>query len=356
MQQQASLADTLGGWARTDKCRRDIANTVMEIAEAGRRISELIAQSPDQDTLPAGSDASCEEQIRHLTASAKALLLDALSRAPVAVIAENELGIVNVRPGKEALCAALMPLDGVSDIETHGTVGTVFSLLPALFDGNRPSISCLLQPGTKQVAAGYIVYGPRTSLTLTLGEGTQVFTLDRRSATFRLSEARQYTPTETRTIAIDASNGALCEHPIKSYVDDWITRGNGRLETSIQVHRNASLVAACHRVLLRGGMQIYPAEVGDRGTVGSLSLVFQANPIAWLVEQAGGAASTGIQRLLEIIPSTLHQHTPLVFGSREQVEGLERFATDHHASAPRSPLFFHRGLFLADEKTENGVR
>jgi len=235
------------------------------------------------------------------------------------------------------LLVAIDPLDGSSNIDTNVSVGTIFSILP--------NTDSFLQPGDRQLAAGYAIYGPQTALVLTTGEGTHVFTLDRASGQFRLTAEHVRVPRKTREFAISAANHRHWDEPIRIYVDDCLAGTEGPRGEDFNMRWIASMVAEAHRVLARGGVYMYPGDLREGYQRGRLRLLYEANPVAWLIEQAGGAASTGTCRILEIMPEGIHQRVPLIFGSRDEVERLDRYHRDPYPLGERSPLFGRRGLF-----------
>jgi fructose-1,6-bisphosphatase I len=243
------------------------------------------------------------------------------------------------------LLVAIDPLDGSSNIDANVSIGTIFSVLPAPTGASSIDARAFLQPGTNQLAAGYALYGPQTMLVLTLGAGTHVFTLDRTRDTFRLTAAHLSIPPVTREFAINASNQRHWDEPIRIYVDDCLRGAEGPRGQDFNMRWIASMVAEAHRVLTRGGIYLYPADGRYGYSRGRLRLLYEASPIASLIEQAGGAASTGHGRILELEPRSLHERVPLLFGSREEVARLDRYHLDPHPIGERSPLFGRRGLF-----------
>jgi fructose-1,6-bisphosphatase I/sedoheptulose-1,7-bisphosphatase/fructose-1,6-bisphosphatase I len=200
----------------------------------------------------------------------------------------------------------------------------------------------------KQVAAGYAIYGPTTMLVLTLGHGTHGFTLDRNMGEFILTHANLRIPEATREFAINASNARFWEAPVRRYVDECVQGKAGPRGNDFNMRWIASLVAEVHRILVRGGLFMYPRDTKDASKPGRLRLLYEANPMAMVIEQAGGLASTGRGRLLEVEPTALHQRAPVILGSREEVERIERYHHDHDAGIepPRAPpLFQERSLF-----------
>jgi fructose-1,6-bisphosphatase I len=254
----------------------------------------------------------------------------------------DEVAVLN--PGAPLLLA-IDPLDGSSNIDANVSIGTIFSVLPAPPDCPVPTLSGFLQPGVRQLAAGYALYGPHTAFVITVGSGTHMFTLDRARGQFRLTAASVRVPPKTREFAINASNHRHWDEPIRIYVDDCLKGTEGPRGENFNMRWIASMVAEAHRVLARGGIYLYPGDVREGYERGRLRLIYEASPIAWLIEQAGGAASTGTERILEILPAAIHQRVPLIFGSRDEVARLDRYHLDPYPIGERSPLFGRRGLF-----------
>lgn len=211
------------------------------------------------------------------------------------------------------------PLDGSSNIDVNISVGTIFSVLRAP-EGCEADESAFLQPGTQQVAAGYAVYGPSTLLVLSVGHGVYGFTLDREMGSFVLTQPLMTIPADTREFAINTSNARFWEAPVKRYVDELLAGKTGPRGADFNMRWVASMVADVHRILTRGGIFMYPLDEKCAAKGGKLRLMYEANPMAYIVEQAGGAASTGRQRILDIQPTQLHQRVPVILGSRNEVE------------------------------------
>lgn len=217
------------------------------------------------------------------------------------------------------------PLDGSSNIDVNVSVGTIFSVLRCPDGVTEPKTAHFLQPGTAQVAAGYTVYGPSTVLVLTVGHGTHVFTLDRETGSFILTQRGVRIPEDTQEYAINASNARHWDAAVKRYVDDLVAGRTGPRGKDFNTRWIASMVADVHRIMSRGGIFLYPVDAKCRDKGGRLRLMYEANPMAFLVEQAGGAASTGHQRMLEVPPTGLHQRVPVVLGSKNEVAVFERY-------------------------------
>ncbi len=211
------------------------------------------------------------------------------------------------------------PLDGSSNIDVNISVGTIFSVLRCP-DGAEPNEAAFLQPGTKQLVAGYALYGPQTILVLTVGAGVVCFTLDKEFGTWVLTNPSMRIPEETREYAINASNSRFWDPAIKRYVDEIIAGREGPRGRDFNMRWVASMVADVHRLLTRGGIFMYPRDERDPTKPGKLRLLYEANPMSFIVEQAGGASSTGDKRIMDIEPEALHQRVPVVLGSRSEVQ------------------------------------
>ncbi len=241
------------------------------------------------------------------------------------------------------------PLDGADNMDVNVTVGSIFSVLRAPADvvatGRDVTQDDFLQPGTQQVAAGYALYGPTTMLVLSVGNGVQGFTLDPNLGEFMLTHPELQIPPDTREFAINASNSRFWEAPIKRYVDECLAGKTGPRGKDFNMRWIASMAAEAHRILMRGGVFMYPRDSRDTRKAGRLRLLYEANPIGFIVEQAGGRASTGRQASLGVLPSSLHQRVGLIFGSRNEVERIERYHAEPLRIENDAPLFAERGLF-----------
>ncbi|HTA65644.1 MAG TPA: class 1 fructose-bisphosphatase [Xanthomonadaceae bacterium] len=223
------------------------------------------------------------------------------------------------------------PLDGSSNIDVNVTVGTIFSVLRCPEGVAQPRDEHFLQPGTAQVAAGYAAYGPSTMLVLTIGNGTHAFTLDREIGAFILTRRDIRIPEETQEFAANVSNQPRWEEPMKHYVGELLAGKGGSRGKDFNMRWVASMVADVHRILTRGGIFIYPLDSRIKAQGGKLRLLYEANPMALLVEQAGGVASTGRERMLDVQPVKLHQRVPVFLGSKREVEHAVALHVAHDA-------------------------
>jgi fructose-1,6-bisphosphatase I len=225
------------------------------------------------------------------------------------------------------------PLDGSSNIDVNISVGTIFSVLRCPDDVTSPSDEDFLQPGTAQVCAGYTTYGPSTMLVLTVGHGTHVFTLDREVGSFVMTARDVRIPEETKEFAVNMSNQRHWQPPMRAYVADLLAGREGPRGKDFNMRWVASMVADVHRLLTRGGVFIYPLDAKCAAQGGKLRLMYEANPMSFIVEQAGGAASTGRERLMTLQPTGLHQRVPVFLGSRAEIEAAVRYHQEHDQAA-----------------------
>ena len=242
---------------------------------------------------------------------------------------------------------AFDPLDGSSNIDVNVSVGSIFSVLRAPEGAADPSERDFLQPGAKQACAGYAIYGPTTMLVLTFGRGVHGFTLDREIGEFIYTHPDLRVPEETSEFAINTSNSRFWEPAVKRYVDECLAGKSGPRGKDFNMRWIASLVAEAHRILMRGGVFLYPRDEREKSRSGRLRLLYEANPIGMVIEQAGGRASTGYGPVLEVEPAGLHQRTGFVFGARREVERIEQYHRDYNERPYDAPLFGTRGLFRA---------
>jgi fructose-1,6-bisphosphatase I len=347
MSSHVTMEEYLTSWAQSDSARLAIAATIRVIAGACKDIADVVAAGPLGGRLSVVEAAGIGGDFQTaLDVLANERLIDALRGAPVAAVASEELDVpIELNPGTP-LIVALDPLDGSSNIDTNVSVGTIFSLLPTPPSGGAEP-AAFLRHGSDQIAAGYILYGPQTSLVLTLGAGTDIFTLDRACGTFVLTMPQVQIPPVSNEFAINASNARYWAKEVRQWFDDCIAGAEGPRGRNFNMRWIASMVAEAHRILVRGGVYAYPGDAREGYRSGRLRLVYEANPIAMLMEQAGGAASTGRERILDHQPRMLHERVPLIFGSRKEVALLEEHHIEPYPTGEKSPLFSRRGLFRA---------
>jgi fructose-1,6-bisphosphatase I len=292
-----------------------VCRTLADLAHAGRRIAKTLSYGPLAGKLSAKVGESLDgDGQKLLDVMAHDILREALSNGCVRDFASEEAAAPEILDPAGTLAVAVDPLDGSSNIDTLAPVGTIFSILPAT--GEAP----FLQPGRNQLAAGFLIYGPQTALALTLDQGTRIFTLHPDRNLFMTAGDDVKVPAQTQEYAINASNQRHWEPAIVGF-----------------------MVADAYRILIRGGVYLYPADRRRGYDHGRLRLLYEANPIALLMERAGAAASDGRASILDVVPTELHQRSPLIFGATDEVARIKAaFAAPHPRS---SPLFNRRSLF-----------
>lgn len=326
-----TLAEFLAG--HSDK---GVARIVEAIADASRQVSALVRRG----TL--GLDGATGDVERRLTEFANAALLEACRGAGVRALACERLEAPVVLAAEGAFLVAVDALDGISNIDANVAMGTVFSVLDA--PAGEVEAGMFLQPGHRQRAAGFVIYGPQTALVFTTGSGTHMALLDPAADAYRVTRSGIAIPEGAAEFAINASNYRHWLPPVRTYFDDCIEGAEGPRGKNFNMRWVASLVADAYRIFTRGGVFLYPADTRRGYERGWLRLVYEANPIAMLVEQAGGAATDGVNRILDIVPKSTGDRIPLVFGSNDKVERVRRYHTSNEFSVEQSPLFGKRGL------------
>ena len=254
----------------------------------------------------------------------------------LAAMASEEMDHIYLVPNRYPKGEYLLlfdPLDGSSNIDVNVSIGTIFSVLKMPEDDRGVDEADFLQPGRQQVAAGYCVYGPQTTLVLTVGDGVAMFTLDRELGSFVLTQDKLRVPEETKEFSINMSNWRHWDAPVKRYIEECLAGEQGPRGKNFNMRWVASMVADVHRIMTRGGVFLYPWDQREPAKPGKLRLMYEANPMAWLIEQAGGAASNGQQRILDVQPRQLHERVSVMLGSKAEVERLARYHAEHAAQA-----------------------
>ncbi len=304
------------------------------VARACKRISYAVGKGALADILgEAGTDNVQGESQKKLDVIANETLLEANEwGGNLAAMASEEMDhpyIIPHRYPKGEFLLLFDPLDGSSNIDVNVSIGTIFSVLRLPEGVKEPTEQHFLQPGSAQVAAGYAVYGPSTLLVITVGDGVACFTLDRETGSWWLTQDQMSVPQATSEYAINASNQRHWFAPVRRYIDELLAGKTGPRGKNYNMRWVASMVTDVHRIMTRGGVFLYPGDARDPDRPGKLRLLYEANPLAFLIEQAGGAATDGRQRILDIQPRLLHQRVPVILGSREEVE----YATRLHDEA-----------------------
>ncbi|GAA0711132.1 class 1 fructose-bisphosphatase [Dokdonella soli] len=308
----------------------DLRLLIEVVARACKRISIAVGKGALGGVLgSAGTENVQGETQKKLDVVSNEILLEANEwGGHLAALASEEMDDPHPIPHRYPKGEYLLvfdPLDGSSNIDVNISVGTIFSVLRCPDGVSEPDEKAFLQPGTQQVAAGYAVYGSSTVLVLTLGDGVHTFTLDREQGSFILTGSNLQIPADTGEFAINMSNIRHWEPPMRRYIDELLAGKTGPRGRDFNMRWVASMVADVHRILTRGGIFIYPRDLKDPSKPGKLRLMYEANPMAMIVEQAGGAATTGRERILDIRPDKLHQRVPVFLGSRNEVKQVTAY-------------------------------
>ncbi|HEY8608943.1 MAG TPA: class 1 fructose-bisphosphatase [Noviherbaspirillum sp.] len=300
------------------------------VARACKTISHAVGKGALGEVLgTAGSENVQGEVQKKLDVLSNEILLQANEwGGHLAAMASEEMESIFPIPNRYPKGEYLLlfdPLDGSSNIDVNVSIGTIFSVLKAPEGMTEPTEEAFLQPGSRQVAAGYAVYGPQTVLVLTTGDGVNCFTLDREMGSWVLTERDMKIPAETKEYAINASNARHWYPPVKRYIDELQAGDTGPRGKNFNMRWIASMVADVHRILNRGGIFMYPADAREPEKPGKLRLMYEANPMSFLIEQAGGAATNGKQRILDIQPGKLHERVAVFLGSKSEVERVTSY-------------------------------
>ena len=325
----------------------DLAEAVDKIAEVASHLSFFISigsLSSLNLNMETSTNSDGDEQ-KELDVYADEAYLAAVKDTQIKFYASEEQDEVIDLGGDGSLALAIDPLDGSSNIDTNVSIGSIFSIRSLSKDSlqNNKKNEIFLAPGSVQIAAGYVIFGPQTMFVLTFGDGVKSYILDREKNIFVDSKIDATIPADTREYAVNASNARHWEKRMKNYIDDSIAGKSGPRGIDFNMRWVASLVAETHRILSRGGIFIYPADSRKGYEKGRLRMVYECAPIAFLIEQAGGAATDSFNRILDLEVSELHQRTPFAFGSRNEIARLQAY--NDLPEAEVSPLFGKRGLF-----------
>ena len=304
------------------------------VARACKSISQAVNKGALGGVLgSAGSENVQGEVQKKLDIIANEVLIEANEwGGHLAAMASEEMDSIYVVPNRYPQGEYLLlfdPLDGSSNIDVNVSIGTIFSVLVKPEGGDAVEEKDFLQAGNKQVAAGYCVYGPQTTLVLTVGKGVAMFTLDREQGSFVLTQENVQVPPDTKEFAINMSNMRHWDTPVRRYVDECLQGKEGPRGKDFNMRWIASMVADVHRILTRGGIFMYPWDKREPHKPGKLRLMYEANPMSWLVEQAGGAATNAKQRILDMEPGQLHERVSVVLGSKNEVERVTRYHSEN---------------------------
>ncbi len=334
MLKQISFSRYLVEQQRVDgRIPADLRLLLEVVSRACRSISLAVNKGAIGGVLGATTSENVQGEVqKKLDIIANEVLIEANEwGGHLAAMASEEMDSIYLVPNRYPQGEYLLlfdPLDGSSNIDVNVSIGTIFSVLKKPDDSPGVQESDFLQPGTSQVAAGYCVYGPQTTLVLTVGSGVASFTLDREQGWYVLSEPKMQIPAETNEFAINMSNLRHWDAPARRYVEECVAGKDGPRAKDFNMRWVGSMVADVHRILTRGGIFMYPWDQREPDKPGKLRLMYEANPMAWLVEQAGGMATDGRQRILDIQPTKLHQRVAVFLGSKTEVERATRYHTE----------------------------
>ncbi len=300
------------------------------VARACKRIAISVNKGALGDVLGSADSENVQGEVqKKLDIIANEVLIEANEwGGHLAAMASEEMDSIHVVPNRFPQGEYLLlfdPLDGSSNIDVNVSIGTIFSVLRKVNNHRGVSEEDFLQPGKQQAAAGYCIYGPQTTLVLTVGDGVAMFTLDREMGSWVLTEDNVKIPADTKEFAINMSNLRHWAPPVKRYIDECLAGTTGPREKDFNMRWIASMVADVHRILCRGGIFMYPWDAREPQKAGKLRLMYEANPMGFIVEQAGGLATNGKQRILDITPTKLHERVAVVLGSKNEVERVTQY-------------------------------
>ena len=300
------------------------------VARACKSISHAVNKGALGGVLGTAESENVQGEVqKKLDIIANEVLLEANEwGGHLAAMASEEMDSIYLVPNRYPQGEYLLmfdPLDGSSNIDVNVSIGTIFSVLKKAEDSQGVTEQDFLQPGKNQVAAGYCVYGPQTTLVLTVGDGVAMFTLDREQGSFVLTQENVQVPADTKEFAINMSNMRHWDEPVRRYIDECLQGKDGPRGKDFNMRWIASMVADVHRILTRGGVFMYPWDKREPHKAGKLRLLYEANPMSWLIEQAGGAATNGKTRILDLQPGQLHERVSVVLGSKNEVDRVTKY-------------------------------
>ena len=334
----ARLQSLKTGW----KQQEALIDLFTVLADSAYNVSQIIAAGGDlSDTIDAQNSDGDTQKALDVIADDRFLSAARASGVVAAYFSEEQDSAVVIEESAP-LVVAIDPLDGSSNIDVNISIGTIISVLPNPGGDLQQSA---MQVGNNQLAAAFFVYGSQTTLYLTTGNGTDLYRIDPSTGVFLLVEEGIEIPAETSEYAINASNARHWFTPVQRYISDLLLGDEGPRERNFNTRWIGSLVAEATRIFNRGGVFLYPSDRRPRYENGRLRLIYEANPVAYLIEQAGGAATDGVTRILEKAPTEIHERTALVFGSKTEVRWVGSYEAEMRQGLDPSPLFSHRNLF-----------
>ena len=307
---------------REDGVHLDLISLIKTLLAACKEISFRVGQGELSGVLGSTLDTNIQgETQKKLDVLSNQLIKDVLLESGFvrAIASEEEDSSVAGSQSGDYL-VAFDPLDGSSNIDINSLVGTIFSIYKARPEDKADDPNIFLRPGRDQVAAGYVLYGPSTVMALTTGKGTHFYTLDKTHGSFLQTEKKVQIPQETAEFAINMSNQRFWQPAMQAYIGDLLLGAEGKRGKNFNMRWIAAMVGDVHRVLTRGGIFTYPTDNKNPAKPFKLRLMYEANPMGWLVEQAGGLCSTGYENILDIQPDDIHQRVSVILGSKREVE------------------------------------
>jgi fructose-1,6-bisphosphatase I len=339
----STLAQFLEGEISGRRVTPDVASTIECLSRAGSELAHIISSpapsGKTQDGLAAGVDNDLQRPLDKL---AHGLFEAQLSNSPASVLISEEMKNPRELGGKSSLCIAIDPLHGSANIETNMSIGTIFSIIKIDMSAFADPIEAI--NSGQMLAAGFLVYGRQTNLILSCGGGVVVFSFNPTTSQFVLVKEDVCIPQGKREFAINASNYRNWDSSVRHFVDDCFSGQDGPLGADYNLRWNASLVAEAYRILILGGLFLYPGDSRPGYQNGRLRFLYEAMPMAFVIEQAGGKAIDGYERILDRKASSLHGRIPLIFGSTDRVDQVGKYFTNDPTENTRFPLFTNRSL------------
>jgi fructose-1,6-bisphosphatase I len=339
----STLAQFLEAEVSGQRISGDVASTMECLSKASSELARIISYSAPAESTEDQSATGIDNHIqRPMDSRAHNLFEAQLSISPASALISEEMENLKELGGDSSLCVAIDPLHGSANIETNMSIGTIFSII----DIDRSALTDPIDAinSGELLAAGFFVYGRQTTLTLTCGNGVSIFSINPATSEFVLIKQKVCIPRGQREFAINTSNYRNWDGSVRHFVDDCFSGRDGPLGADYNMRWNASLVAEAYRILIRGGVFLYPADSRQGYEKGRLRLLYEAIPIAFVMEQAGGKAIDGYERILEKKVTSLHGRIPLIFGSTEMVDQIGEYFTNDPTENTRFPLFASRKL------------
>lgn len=306
---------------REDDVPLDLISLIKTVLAATKEISFRVSQAHLSGLMGSTLDENIQGEVqKELDVVSNELIKDIILESGFvkAISSEEEDTSVAGNPDGKYI-VSFDPLDGSSNIEINSLIGTIFSIHPAIDDMDASDPEMFKQPGNKQVCAGYVLYGPATMLVMTTGKGTHFYVLDRTHGGFLLVERNVQIPADTQEFAVNMSNQRFWESPMQNYINDLLLGDTGSRDKNFNMRWIAAMVGDVHRVLTRGGIFTYPTDSKDPAKPNKLRLMYEANPMSFLVEQAGGLSVTSTARIMDIEPTNIHQRVEVILGSKNEV-------------------------------------